>query len=141
MFNFFFENYTFVDASKMLWKSYGENAIIYDFEEDVNIVVDMKTLTILEVLMTLEEKEWRWRHPSIRDAVAAEAEKRGIQDLYGCDGYSPVHVTNDLDKLLGFERIELEIGDEDFLRLARYAHEQNITLNQYIINAIRDAIE
>ena len=39
------------------------------------------------------------------------------------------------------ETIELDISDDVFIKLAKQAHENNLTLNTYIINVLRDILK
>ena len=41
----------------------------------------------------------------------------------------------------GLDSVEIDLEDEDFMTLARMAHEQNITLNQLFCNILMKAID
>lgn len=41
----------------------------------------------------------------------------------------------------GYENIEVDLSDEQFLALAKMAHEKDITLNQLVTEILREQIE
>lgn len=41
----------------------------------------------------------------------------------------------------GYEDVEVELSDEQFLALAKTAHKKNITINQLVTNMLREHIE
>lgn len=41
----------------------------------------------------------------------------------------------------GYENIEVDLSDEQYLALAKMAHEKDITLNQLVTNMLREHVE
>lgn len=41
----------------------------------------------------------------------------------------------------GYENIEVDLSDEQYLALAKMAHEKDITINQLVTNMLREHIE
>lgn len=39
------------------------------------------------------------------------------------------------------EQVEIDISDENFMKLAKMAHEQNITLNQLCVNLLQEYVD
>lgn len=95
------------------------------------------------------EREYRWIHPDYIDAHKAEAKKRNVKWKRSIDERKFINLDVEEDILekaraifLGEEydkriMVKLELDSETELALMRFAHEADMTVNQYVEHILR----
>lgn len=151
--------YRITDAWEHQWASYeGAQALgcSNDFAS-MNVVFSREDQTVIEITVSSEmeaetQAAYRWMNPSYRDAIFAEADKRGVDRNEAFEGclYIDLEVIDDvLEKgtaMLANAKydprilVPLEMGDHQLLELFKAAHEKDLTLNQYMEDALKRAI-
>lgn len=159
-------DYRITEGSEYGWRCFGSYAYCLDSwngEYDgytISIVFDTQTQTVYEAEAWdyARNRVYRLRHPDYVAAYDAEAKQRGIdpnQAMKNDDGtplkYIDLEVEEDwLDKAgsivqgLDYDtRVQMPITlpDDALFRLMQLAHEQDLTLNQFMENILRDEID
>lgn len=153
-------NFRIGDGSQFLWKCFGDNARFIDYDPlghenfHISAVYDTKTLEIysLEFSDYTADVDYRWFHPDYLIAYQDEERKMNIDNAgYGNIKLVNIEVVEDIvDKiecaLIGVSydpriKVPLDLPDDVFLKLARLAHEKDITLNQLFKQVIQDSID
>jgi|688.fasta_scaffold131950_7 hypothetical protein len=144
------------------WKCYGSDA--YGFEifqnqdsHSATMVFDLKNQTVyqIEAHDLKNHRSYRWIHPDFRSAHSQEViDKLGSKDkdvAYDDVHFIDLEVENDiLEKTRAIVheedydarvKIPVEFSDEELLKYMKMAHELDITFNQLIENALREAVK
>lgn len=140
-------DYNIEGTDVFAWSCFGPDAKFMDFytqdDKYFSAVYDAKTKEVYYVVTGDAKNNYIWFNPTYKDAYFAEAKMRNIDPLRAYDDlvYTLLEDENDfLAKTYGIvnevpydERIvvPIEISDEDFLYLAKQAHEQDITFNKF----------
>jgi hypothetical protein len=157
--------YRITEGSEYTWRCYGDHAYTLgswsgcnDTGYSADIVFDTKTQTVYEfsIIDYRTEEHFRWINPDYTAAYKTESANRGIRADDSCTGNPVVDVGHEQD-LLGYydtvinqgveyedqsrRRVEIDIDDETFLKIARMAHERDITFNQMCEVAIRAELD
>ena len=146
-------SYRITDGSEYQWACYGKNARTMDYWNQkhndgvsVGIVFDTITQTVyqMEAWDYANRREYRWIHPDYIDAFAAEAKQRNVDFEESIDGntYIDLDVPEDmLEKATAIangeeydDRIQVPLlfNDSEMLQLMTYAHEADMSLNQFV---------
>lgn len=151
--------YKITGGDEYCWKCYGSYARTLDFESEhgyVSIIHDSRTQFIFEG--TTESKAdgmrpYRWVHPDVRDALKEEAVYRGVDNDFAWDEIRWIDLETEEDFLekataiMAGEEFDqrvivpIELSDADFNRLAKMAHERDITFNELVCEILRLEIE
>lgn len=149
--------YQVTGGSEYGWKCYGPNARYLDSDSDsysASIVFDTVTQVVYETEIWDNELErsYRWIHPDFIKAVKKECKKRKIKYKIAIDDrkYIDIDVEADiLEKTTAIVRgeeydervmIEIDMTDEEMALLARAAHIKDVTINQFIVDALEAII-
>lgn len=155
-------NYRITEGSEYGWKCFGYNAHTLDswdgrYEDGYNLSItfDTKTQVVysVEVCDYQNSRAYRMINPDFVAAHSAERIQRGVDYKEAWDKVDYV----DLDVVADFTekaraiiagesydtrvQIELELDNELMLFAYQQAHEQDITLNQYFVNLLRNFID
>jgi hypothetical protein len=123
--------------------------------DTICIVFDTVDQTVyeMEAWDYCNEREYRWIHPDYFKAHKKEAKKRGLKHRNSFDDRNFIDLDVEEDILekaraifLGEEydtrvTIQLEIGEENEIMLMRLAHENDMTVNQYVEKILKEEIE
>lgn len=163
-------DYSIDDSYQYQWNCFGNSALCISSNCDaysIEIIFDTKNKTVYQMvaLDLLKNKAYRMIHPSYKQAYFDEAKERGVDafnvwenDDSDCEEssnswvkYTDLDVEDDiLEKakaiFLGEEYDERVIIPLDFPKdklfiLMKSAHEQDITLNQYLNNIILNELK
>ena len=154
-------NYQISDSSDYLWSCYGPNARTMDYWNgergecgSVTCVFDTGDQTVYEMQAWDygTKRYYRWINPDYIDEVAAESEERNISFENAIDdiNFIDLDVADDiLEKasamVAGEEydtrvQISIEMDDDLLFSAMKFAHEADITLNQYIEQILSEEI-
>jgi hypothetical protein len=154
-------DYRITEGSNYGWQCYGTDVYQLDSwngEQDgysFSIIFDTKDQTVYEVQAHdyVHNRAYRMINSDFSADMQDEADHRGINKDEAWDDVEYVDLEVDDDffqKCLAIKEgedydtrvsIPVDFSDEELLKYARMAHEQDITLNQFIENALRSAID
>ena len=152
--------YRITESVEYMWECYGPNAMIidsWDGEQDghtLSIIFDKKTTEVFEVTAADmgAKRVYRMINPEYADAYVEETEKRGIDLNYAWDDvkYVDLDLTEDFinkataiiagEKYDDRVEIELTLSTELIHTAMQLAHQEDITLNQYINNILQQVV-
>ena len=146
-------------GSEYGWNCYPE-ARSLDFESThawANVIFNSKTQEIYEASAEFRIKEgarpYRWLNPDYSAGLTAESATRGFDHTIAWDDikWIDLDLAQDfLDKATAMfndesfdtrVQVPLELDNETFIRLAKEAHERDITLNAMVELILRRVIE
>jgi hypothetical protein len=150
-------DYRITEGSEFQWQCFGSNAYALDShskEYGFTILFDRADQTVYEVQAFdyVRDRAYRMINPEYADRYRLEAAQRGTKDT-AWDGVEWTDLETDEDfvqKCQGIQSgedydtrvsIPLELTDEEMLRHMMAAHERDLTFNQYVELALREAIE
>lgn len=144
-------------GSEYQWQCYGDHARWLDagWTQDGDrwsaaAVFDSRTQQVYECQVAdyRTNRAWQWRDPTVAPAHDAEAQERGVDAGVAWDAVPWLPVTNEQEMLHRIsvttdsrETLELELGEDEMLRICMQAHELDMTLNQYVEMVLRRYIE
>lgn len=150
--------YKIGDGSKYLWHCFGDNAYQissgrYDkYEISVTYDTEDQTVFVLEAHDLIANRSYRFFNETYKDAYLKECEVRGIKDL----AYDDVKYI-DLDLYQDFAEkthaiihgldydtrvlMNINIPDAELLHMMKAAHLLDVTFNDFVEMALKDAIE
>jgi hypothetical protein len=154
-------NYRITEGSDYQWNCFGPNAYMLDswdgrHEDGHSLCITFDTRT--QVVYSVEacdyknERAYRIVNPAYKDAHDAEVKARGMgdeawDDVMWCD----LELEEDFEEkaraiVAGVEydntvSVPLDLPDDLLLDAALNAHKQDITLNAYINNALREMMD
>jgi hypothetical protein len=154
-------DYRITEGGDYGWRCFGPNAHMLDSwngEHDghsFTVIFDTKTQTVYEVQAHdyVHNRAYRMINPAFKQAFDSESHVRGEIGNQAWDDvdYIDLEVDDDFfQKALAIKdgdnydtriSVPVDFSDEELLKYARMAHEQDITLNQFIENALRAAID
>jgi hypothetical protein len=150
--------YRITEGSKFGWQCFGDQAWHLESWEDnrysLSVVMDLET----QVIYMAEahdyglDRSMRWINPEFEDVYRAEAERRQVDMDQSWDHVRFDNIDPDCwrERALALregreydyrDSVQLEFSDEDTLRLCLMAHEQDLTLNQFVERLLWQAIE
>lgn len=152
-------NYRISDGTAYCWGCYGGNAYTqdsWDGDHDgvsSSITFDTKTQTVYEVSVYdySRERAYRLINPAFKDAHKAEAENRSVDDC-AWDGVEYIDLETDEDfvakckAIMNYEEydlrvsVPLDIPKDDLFEYMLAAHNLDMTLNQFVEEALLRAI-
>jgi hypothetical protein len=154
-------NYKVTEGSDYGWNCYGPNAYRLDsWNQDqeghtIGITFDTRNHTVYEVSAYDYKREHAYRliNPDFKDAHSAESNDRGVLENQAWDDVDYVDLDTDEDFLekaraiIADEdydtrvKVPVDFSDEELLKYMTMAHERDITFNQLVEEALREAIE
>lgn len=153
-------DYRITEGSDYGWMCYGHNAYTLDSwngDQDghsVSIVFDTKTQVVYQISAYdyTNNRAYRLINPDYRDAYKEEADDRGVEANEAWEGVDYVDLETDEDFLekayaivndMGYDtRVQVPVNftDEELLSYMKLAHDRDITFNQLVEEALREAI-
>jgi hypothetical protein len=154
-------DYRITEGSEYMWQCYGPHAYRLDSwnqEQDghtVAVVFDTRTQVIYEVSAYdyANERAYRLINPEYKDAHAKEAQHRDVLENQAWDdvNYVDLDVDDDfIQKALSIVagedydtrvQIEVDFEDAELLEYMKIAHDRDITFNELVEIALREAID
>ena len=145
-------DYRITEGSDFGWRCFGPNTYCLDSwngEQDgysVGIIFDTKNQTVykFEAHDYSKENSYRWVHPDWREIYNNDAKNRGVDNKQAYDdvNFIDLEVAEDmLEKVRAIVngedydtriQVPLDLPDSLLNKLFRLAHEQDVTLNEYI---------
>ena len=153
--------YRITEGSDYMWQCYGSNAYALDSwngEQDghsFTVIFDTKDQTVYEVQAHdyVHDRAYRMINEDFRKKNKKEAKKRDIDKDNAWDDVDYVDLDVDDDffqKCLAIKAgedydtrvsVPMEFSDEELLTYMKLAHEQDITFNQLVERALREALD
>jgi hypothetical protein len=157
----FFEpgGYRITGGSEYQWKCFGHNARYLDSEVEMSrsgasMIFDSENQTVYQVTAYdyTADRAYRWTHPNWAPKHMMEVADRGVTDNAWDDvAYIDLEVAEDMmiktQAIVAGEDYDtrvsmpVEFTDEELLKYMKLAHERDITFNQFVEDALREAIE
>lgn len=154
-------DYRITEGSDYGWRCYGHDAHVLDsWNGDQNghsfsIIFDTKTQVVYEVQMHdyVHNRAYRMINPEFKEEHTNEAMTRGvdINEAWEDLSYVDLDVDDDfIQKGLAIRagedydtrvQIEVDFDDAELLAYMKIAHERDITFNQLVEIALREAID
>lgn len=154
-------NYRITEGSEYGWKCYGNTVYTLDSWDQSHtgvsshVVFDTTTQEVYEatVVNYSTDKSYRFINPEYVDAYRAECTSRGIDFSTAWDDVNHIDLELSEDFLekcqaiMNYEdydnrvSIPLTLPDDEMLVLMKMAHERDITLNQFIEEVLRSALD
>lgn len=158
-------NYRITEGSEYCWFCFGPNSYCltsWNGEQDghsVNIVFDTESQEVYQIDVNdySNVKAYRWTNPAYVEAYRDEAKNRCIDNDFAWEDekgkpvkYIELEVEDDfLDKARSIvngeeydERVKvpLDLSKDEMYRLMMLAHENDMTLNEYVIGILEAKI-
>jgi hypothetical protein len=153
--------YRITEGSDYMWQCYGSNAYALDSwngKQDghsFTVIFDTKDQTVYEVQAHdyVHNRAYRMINEDFQKKNRKEAKKRDIDKDNAWDDvdYVDLDVDDDfIQKCLAIRAgedydtrvsVPMEFSDQELLTYMKLAHEQDITFNQLVERALREAIE
>ena len=154
-------DYRITEGSNYNWQCYGHNAHMLDSwngDQDghsFTVIFDTKTQTVYEVQAHdyVHNRAYRLINPDFNEAFQAESSDRGEFGNQAWDNvdYTDLEVDDDfIQKCLAIRageeydtrvQITVDFSDEDLLQYMKLAHERDITFNEFVTQALTEAIQ
>jgi hypothetical protein len=155
-------DYRITEGSDYGWSCYGPNAYTLDSWNGVHgvggysfsITFSTKTQKVYEVSMCdyTNDRAYRMINPKNQEKHRKEALSRDVNlnEAWDCVDYVDLDVVDDfIQKALAIQagedydtrvQVEVDFSDEDLLQYMKLAHERDMTFNQLVEEALRQAI-
>ena len=156
-------DYKITEGSDYGWSCYGPYSYTLDSWNGVHgkggysfsIVFSTKSQKVYEVSVCdyTNERAYRMINPKFQKKHAKEATDRGVNlnEAWDCVDYMDLDVVDDfIQKALAIRagetydtrvQVPVDFSDEELLQYMKIAHERDITFNQLVEIALRDAID
>ena len=154
-------DYAITEGSDYGWRCYGDRAYSLDSwngeqnGHSFSVVFDREDQTVYEMTAYdyANDRAYRWINPLNRDLLFAEAKERNtdVKEAWEGVNYVDLEVVEDyLEKAHAIReseeydtrvQIPLTLPDDALYRLMQMAHEQDLTLNQFVENILREEID
>lgn len=158
-------NYRITEGSEYGWQCFGHNAYTLDSWNGVidghtiSVVFDTRTQVVYQATAYdyARGRAYRMINPEYKAAFEAESEDRDILDMAWEDDegnpikYIDIDVDEDfLEKAWAIcndqeydtrVQVQVDFTDEELFAYMKVAHERDITFNQLVEEALREAIE
>jgi DNA-binding PucR family transcriptional regulator len=156
-------DYKITEGSDYGWGCYGPNSFTLDSWNGVHgkggysfsIVFSTKSQKIYEVSMCdyTNDRAYRMINPKFQEKHRKEAESRNVNlnEAWDDVDYVELDVLDDfIQKALAIRagesydtrvQVQVDFSDEDLLQYMKLAHERDMTFNEFVEEALRDAIE
>jgi hypothetical protein len=154
-------DYRITEGSEYQWGCYGHDAHMLDSwngEQDghsFTIIFDTKDQTVYEAQAHdyVHNRAYRMINPDFKKKLKKEAKRRDVDKDEAWDDvdYIDIEVDDDfMQKCLAIREgedydtrvsVPLELEDDQMFELMKMAHEQDLTLNQFVEGLLRRVIE
>lgn len=154
-------DYKITEGSDYCWNCYGSDAYSLDSWNGNQdgfsfcVIFDTKTQIVYEVQAHdyLHKRAYRLVNPEFKSAHDNEAKDRtvNLKEAWDDVNYVDLEVDDDfIQKALAIRagedydtrvQIEVEFTDAELLKYMQFAHEHDITFNQLVEQALKEAIE
>jgi hypothetical protein len=154
-------DYRITEGSDYCWHCYGNDVHMLDSwngEQDghsFTVIFDTKTQVVYEVQAHdyVHDRAYRMINPDFQKKNKKEAKRRDIDKNNAWDDVNYVDIEVDDDffqKCLAIKAgedydtrvsVPMDFSDEELLTYMKLAHEQDITFNQLVERALREAID
>jgi len=154
-------DYRITEGSDYCWHCYGNDVHMLDSwngEQDgfsFTVIFDTKTQVVYEVQAHdyVHQRAYRMINPDFQKKNKKEAKRRDIDKNNAWDDvdYIDLEVDDDfIQKCLAIKAgedydtrvsVPMDFSDEELLQYMKLAHEQDITFNQLVERALREAID
>jgi hypothetical protein len=154
-------DYRITEGSDYCWHCYGNDVHMLDSwngEQDghsFTVIFDTKTQVVYEVQAHdyVHDRAYRMINPDFQKKNKKEAKRRDIDKNNAWDDVDYVDIEVDDDffqKCLAIKAgedydtrvsVPMDFSDEELLTYMKLAHEQDITFNQLVERALREAID
>ena len=154
-------DYRITEGSDLHWTCYGHDVYCLDSwngDQDghsLSIIFDTKTQEVYEVQAHdyVHQRAYRLINPDYVEQYRAEAKDRSVLENQAWDNVDYVDLETDDDwmqKALAIVAgedydtrvsIPVDFSDEELLTYMKLAHERDVTFNQLVEEALREAIE
>jgi hypothetical protein len=154
-------DYRITEGSDYCWHCYGNDVHMLDSwngEQDghsFTVIFDTKTQVVYEVQAHdyVHNRAYRMINPDFQKKNRKEAKKRDIDKNNAWDDVNYVDIEVDDDffqKCLAIKAgedydtrvsVPMDFSDEELLQYMKLAHEQDITFNQLVERALREALD
>ena len=154
-------DYRITEGSDYCWHCYGNDVHMIDSwngEQDghsFTVIFDTKTQVVYEVQAHdyVHNRAYRMINPDFQKKNRKEAKKRDIDKNNAWDDVNYVDIEVDDDffqKCLAIKAgedydtrvsVPMDFSDEELLQYMKLAHEQDITFNQLVERALREALD
>ena len=154
-------DYRITEGSDYCWHCYGNDVHMLDSwngEQDgfsFTVIFDTKTQVVYEVQAHdyVHDRAYRMINPDFQKKNKKEAKRRDIDKNNAWDDVNYVDIEVDDDffqKCLSIKAgedydtrvsVPMDFSDEELLQYMKLAHEQDITFNQLVERALREAID
>jgi hypothetical protein len=153
-------DYRITEGSDYQWDCYGYNAYCLDSwngdqaGHSLTIIFDTKTQEVYEVQAHdyARNRAYRLINPEYKSALESEATDRGINKKEAWDDLNYVDLETDEDFLekagaivnnVDYDtrvQIPVDFTDDELFKYMKMAHEQDMTFNEFVEEALRAAI-
>ena len=153
--------YRITEGSDYMWQCYGSNAYALDSwngEQDghsFTVIFDTRDQTVYEVQAHdyVHDRAYRMINEDFQKKNKKEARRRDVDKNNAWDdvNYVDIEVDDDfIQKCLAIQAgedydtrvsVPMDFSDEELLTYMKLAHEQDITFNQLVERALREAID
>jgi hypothetical protein len=148
-----------VEGSEYQWNCWP-NARFMDYEAEHaygSVVYSTSNGMIFEATVHFKEDDsvgpYRWLNPSWKDRMFQESKRRGVDHGAAWDDvrWVDLEVWHDFAEKAGAMfrgetpdsriQVPVDLSDEEFMQLARRAHEADMTINKYVEMVLMEEIE
>ena len=154
-------DYRITEGSDYMWQCYGSNAYALDSwngEQDghsFTVIFDTRDQTVYEVQAHdyVHDRAYRMINEDFQKKNRKEAKKRDIDKNNAWDdvNYVDIEVDDDfIQKCLAIKAgedydtrvsVPMDFSDEELLQYMKLAHDLDITFNQFVERALREALD
>lgn len=155
-------DFRITDGSEYQWRCYGENARYLDSADNeglgtysVSAIFDTvdQTVYAVELWDYENDREYRWINPMFVPAHMDACIEHKVDVYESCDGrnFIDLDLASDiLEKINAIVRgktydtrvqMSVDFSDEDLLQYMKLAHKMDITFNELVEQALRNAID
>lgn len=148
-------------GSEFQWKCYGPNARYLDSADNeglgtysISAIFDSvdQTVYAIELWDYTNDREYRWINPGYVKAHMKACAKHDVDVYESMDGRNFIEldvggdILEKISKVVAGEpydtrvQIEVDFTDEDMLQYMKLAHKMDITFNELVEQALREAI-
>jgi hypothetical protein len=150
-------DYTITESSTYQWACYGNNAHCFDsagaYAHSLSVILDKKTQVVFSVQAYdyTADRAYRWMNPEFVDAYKTECIERKVHDV-AWDYVEYIDLDNEEDFLEKARAIftgteydariltTIDLETDTLHKLMLQAHKQDITLNAFIEQILRNVI-
>lgn len=155
-------NFQITGGSEYQWRCFGDKARYLDSADNeglgtysISCIFDSADQTVYAIeLWDYElDREYRWINPAYVKAHMKACAKNNVDVYESCDGrnFIDLDVAGDIlekiSKIVAGEpydervQVEVDFSDEDMLQYMKLAHKLDITFNELVERALREAID